>query len=336
MSAVEARRPDSALLDVCADSEQPDSAEAARMLLYLMDSRRVQKLFVLDSMMALLEGLESAQQLLTQPRPPQPDGSGSRWKAVKAASRASEQQTEALLNALQDRLQQIHTKQHTLTQLSHQLHSKKQQSQELQQTLQKAQNALRVCDHQLTELRAESEAEFSHLNSFQRVRDELQDHISAVQSVMQISLLSFSQSELCVELRPRPFSSESSSSSSNELEPLKLSVTWSPDERFRLQVNEGAGGVVDECMSGRRSELSAALLEVMQTYMGQSDLLCEIQALRSSFAIDWRAAQRLLVYLKSAALVCHLQVEDGYPTSGRARLLSIRRDGQPVDTTPLQ
>lgn len=48
-----------------------------------------------------------------------------------------------------------------------------------------------------------------------------------------------------------------------------------------MQVNEGTAGLVEDCMSGRRSELSAALLEVMQCYMGQFDLLSEIQGLRS-------------------------------------------------------
>lgn len=55
-----------------------------------------------------------------------------------------------------------------------------------------------------------------------------------------------------------------------------------------------------------------------------------------SFAIDWRPAQRLLLYLKSAALVCHLRVEEGYPSTGRARLLSVQRDGRAVDTSGLQ
>lgn len=57
-------------------------------------------------------------------------------------------------------------------------------------------------------------------------------YVSAVQDVMQINILSFNLSELCVELRPRP----SSNLSSNELEPLKLSVSWSHDNRFTLQV----------------------------------------------------------------------------------------------------
>ncbi|XP_056257733.1 uncharacterized protein si:dkey-225f5.4 isoform X2 [Seriola aureovittata] len=332
------QRCDLDLLDPHGDSEQPDSAEAARMVVYLTDSRRVQKvlwrqLFVLDSMMSLLEGLESAQQLMTQPCPPQPEGGArGRWKALKVKSRSEVEETETLLRSLQDRVQQIHNRRHTLTQLVQQLHSKKQQCEQLEESLLKAQNALQSCDHQLTQLRAESEAVLRQLISWQQLRDELQVYVSAAQGVMQINLLSFNQSQLCVELRPRL----SSDLSSNELEPLKLSVTWSCDDRFRLQVSEGTAGLAEDCLSGRRAELSAALLEVMQCYVGQSELLSEIQTLRSSFAIDWRPAQRLLIYLKSALLVCHLEVEEGYPSSGRARLLSVRRDGQHVDTSGLK
>lgn len=60
----------------------------------------------------------------------------------------------------------------------------------------------------------------------------LQARVAALQDVMQINLLSFNQSELCVELRPRPCSEQAS----NDVELLKLSVTWSRDDRFRLQV----------------------------------------------------------------------------------------------------
>jgi len=55
-----------------------------------------------------------------------------------------------------------------------------------------------------------------------------------------------------------------------------------------------------------------------------------------SFAIDWRPAQKSLVFLKSASVVCSLEVEEGYPRAGRARLGSIRRDAQPIDTSVLQ
>ncbi|CAI5676655.1 unnamed protein product [Oreochromis niloticus] len=322
MAAVRAvlQRCDPALLEPRGDPE-PDCDQAARMVLFLTDRRRMQKvlwrqLFVLDSMMSLLEGLESAQQLMTQSCPPQPEGGArGRWKALKVESRSGVEETEALLRSLQDRIQQIHDRRHTLTQLAQHLHSKRQQSEQLESSLLKAQNALQSCDLQLAQLRA-----------------ELEVHVSTTQDVMQINLLAFNQSELCVELRPHP----SSDLLSNELEPLRLSVTWSHDNRFRLQVSEGTAGLAEDSLMGRRVELSAALLEVMRCYVGQAELLSEIQSLRSSFAIDWRPAQHLLVYLKTASLVCHLEVEEGYPRAGRARLLSVRRDGQHVDTSGLK
>ncbi|XP_029364056.1 uncharacterized protein LOC115047336 isoform X2 [Echeneis naucrates] len=308
------------------------------MLLHLTEGRRVQKvlwrqLFVLDSMMSLLEGLDSAQQLLIQLSPPQPEGGArGRWKALKVKSKSEMEETEALLTSLQDRIQQIHDRRHTLTQLVQQLHSKKQQCEQLEESLLKAQKAVQSCNRQLDQLREESEVALRQMISWQQLRDQLQVCLCTVQDIMQIKLLSFNQSELCVELRPRLTSDHSS----NELEPLKLSVTWGLDDHFSLQVGEGTAGLVEDCMSGRRSELSDALLEVKQRYVGQAELLSEIQALRSSFAIDWRPAQRLLIYLKSALLVCHLEVEEGYPSGGRARLLSVRRDGQPVDTSGLK
>ncbi|KAM4717181.1 uncharacterized protein FYW61_017362 isoform 2-T2 [Anableps anableps] len=308
------------------------------MVLSLTESRRVQKvlwrqLFVLDSMMSLLEGLESTQQLMTLPCPsPLEGGARSRWKALKMENRSGMEETETLLRSLQDRVQQIHDRRNRLSELVQQLHSKRQQQEQLAAALLKAQNALQSCEGQLKQLRAESEAVLSQLVSWQRLRDLLQEHVVAVQEVMQVKLLSFNQSELLVEIRPRL----SSHPSSTELEPLRLSVTWRHDDRFILQVGEEIAGLLEGSSSGRWAELSAALLEVLQRYLGQAELLYEIQSLRSSFAIDWCPAQRLLVYLKSASLVCHLEVEDGYPSGGRARLRSVRRDGRPVDTSGLK
>lgn len=60
----------------------------------------------------------------------------------------------------------------------------------------------------------------------------LQEQLSVLQGVLQIHLLSLSQSELSLELRPRPPCSDQTS----ELDPLRLSVTWSHGDRFHLQV----------------------------------------------------------------------------------------------------
>ncbi|XP_015250379.1 PREDICTED: uncharacterized protein LOC107097659 [Cyprinodon variegatus] len=331
------QRCDPVLLEPCDESE-PDCSEALGVVLFLTESRRVQKilwrqLFVLDSMVSLLEGLESAQQLMTQPCPPQPEvGARSRWKALKAELSSGMEETEELLRSLQERLQQISSRRRRLTQLLQLLHSKRRQREQLAVSLLKAQNALLSCDQQLKQLRGEAAAALGQLLSWQRFRDTLQEHVVAKQEVMEIRLISFNQSEMLVEIRPR-FPSDPSS---NELEPLRLSVSWRHDDRFLLQVDEQAAGLVEGCGSGSWSELSTQLLAVLKGYRGQAELLCEIQSLRSCYAIDWCPAQRLLVYLKSASLVCHLEVEEGYPRHGRAVLRCVRRDGHPVDTAALK
>lgn len=131
----------------------------------------------------------------------------------------------------------------------------------------------------------------------------LQAHAAATQDLMQIKLLAFNHSELRVELRPRPCSTLST----NQLEPLRLLVSWSSEDRFRLQVTqvsnrpetagkltclstkhsfllqveEGPVGVLEGSVSGRWAELSPALLRILQGFMGQAELLSEIQNLRT-------------------------------------------------------
>ncbi|XP_008328593.1 uncharacterized protein LOC103393408 isoform X2 [Cynoglossus semilaevis] len=330
---------DQGLLNSCGDSQQLESAEAAQVVLHLMDSRRVQKvvwrqLFVLDSIMSLLEELKSSQQLVSQPCPPLP-GSGARstWKSLKVQFMSSVEETETLLQQLQNKVQQTEDRRHRLRQLLCRLDDKKEQCEQLKAVLLKSKNALQGCEDQLIQLRAQSEAVQERLNVWQQVKDCLQVLVSAHRDVTQITLLSVEQSELCVELRPRP----SSKLWTNQLEPLRLKISWSSDQlTFSLQVEEGPAGLLEDSFRGRYSELSAALLEVMQCYMGEAELLLEVQKLRSSFAIDWRPSQRLLVYLKSATVVCHLQVEEGYPSSGVVRLQGIVREGQTVDISGLK
>ena len=51
-------------------------------------------------------------------------GARGRWKALKVDSRSGVEEMETLLRSVQDRVQQIHNRRHTLTQLVQQLHSK--------------------------------------------------------------------------------------------------------------------------------------------------------------------------------------------------------------------
>ncbi|KAM9744844.1 uncharacterized protein ACNS7B_009356 [Menidia menidia] len=291
------RRCDPVLLELGGDPEapEPEAAEAAGMVLFLTDRRRVQKvlwrqLFVLDSMMSLLEGQQDLEP------PPPVGGARGRWKALKAETRELEEETEALLRTLQDRIQQVQERRLTLTHLVQQLHSRKLEREQLAASLQTAQNALQACERQLEQLGAESEKAEGQLVGWQRIRERLQRLVDATQGATQVSLLTLGQSELCVELRPRL-----PGPSANELPPLRLGVGWSPDGRFRLQPDAAAGGAAGGggCRGGRGLEEEGRGLEEegrglsggagpvgrrpagRPAELGQAALLTEVQRLRS-------------------------------------------------------
>lgn len=270
-------------------------------------------------------------------------GARSRWKALKQQYRSGLEEMENLLWTQLQKIQQINTKREKVKQLLQRLQQQSKHKEELQEALLKAHNALQQRDQQLEQLRAEFKAVASHMIDWEQIRDDLQMEVSLVQNMMNMKLLSLSASELCLELclelSPGPGLGSglgSGPGSPSDLDPLRLTVKWGPDESFSLQVSAEACGLVEGCASGRKSDLSATLLDVLQSYMGQAELLTEIQTLRSRFAIDWKPAQRCLVFLKSAALVCELFVEEGYPRTGSARLLTVRRDGLSLDTSDLQ
>ncbi|XP_055753022.1 uncharacterized protein LOC129832920 [Salvelinus fontinalis] len=325
-------------LELYDGAEHQEAGEAELMVPYLTESRSKQKilcrqLFVLDDMMQLLERLESTDQLFNEPCPPNPGNDAHRrWKVLKSEYKEGVQEVETLISTLQDRMDKLHHKRDRLTNLVIALEKKKDLSLQMGESLKTAHNALRVCEGQLTQLRAETDATLDRSADWQHLRDTLQGYVEETQGVMQCRLLSVGSSELCVELRPR----SCGSSSSGQLEPLRLTVTWSPDDHFHLQMYQGTTGLLEESMKGRLSHLSAALLEVMQGYISQGEMLAEIQALHSRFAIDWRPGQRLLVFLKTASSVCNLRVEEGYPSRGTATLVSVRRDGELVDNAVLQ
>ncbi|XP_053707586.1 uncharacterized protein si:dkey-225f5.4 [Synchiropus splendidus] len=319
-------------------AEMVDASNAGGMLLFLKDNFRVNKvlwcqLFALDSMMSLLDSLKSARELLSSSCPVIPGGARDRWKSLKLACVKKTEETEGLLMALYQQTTRMEEQQHTLKQLLQQLNAKKDLSEQLHESLLKTRTALQVCDDQLKKLQEKSEVVQGHMMAWQRLRNTLQEQVSASQETLQIQLMSVNQSEHSLQLLP--YSTPDCNRSSDQLEPLRLSITWSQDDHFQLRVERSAG-LLEEVLTGGHDELNAALLEVKQTYLSQADLLAEIQALRSSFAIDWCPTQRRLVCLMSSSLLCELSVDEGYPVSGHVHLLSVSRDGHPVDTSGLQ
>ncbi|KAG7334925.1 hypothetical protein KOW79_001521 [Hemibagrus wyckioides] len=346
-------RTDPSLLRTCDSTEAQDAGEGQVMTAYFMDCRRKQKIMcqqygVMDDMFKLLAGLESAEQFLNEPCPPKPDAEASTpWKALKAEYLEQVQEVEGLIGTLVERMEELLQKRQKLEALLVSLEKKKEEYKEqervvlhskqraekqmhlqLDDSLQRAQDALRACDRQLSELKIQVDKQLSQVANWTAFRDRLQATLEVTQANMQYRLLSASPSELRLELLPR--------TTQQSLQPLHLSVTMTTENRFHLQVFQGTAGLLEESAEGHVRELSAALLEVMECYISQGKMLAEIQALHSRFAIDWCPAKRLLTFLKSATIVCHLELDEGYPSNGHAKLLAVRKDGNPLDLSALQ
>ncbi|XP_043091065.1 ZW10 interactor [Puntigrus tetrazona] len=346
-------RTDPSFLKSCNTTELQETGEGEIMAPYLMDCRRKQKhifrqLCVVVDMIQLLAGLESVDQLLHKPCPQNPGNEArSAWKALKAEYQARVQEVEEMISTLRDRMEELHEKRKTLETLLSALQIKKEQCKEkervtakqnqraekqisfqLEDSIQAAQNAMDACDLRFSKLKDEVEKQMAQISDWTILRDGLQTLVNVTHRNMAYRLLSVSSSELCLELLPH--------AAEKSLEPLRVSITMTTSDEFHLQVFQGTAGLVEEAVKGRLRQVSAALVEVLERYMSQGEMLSEIQALHSRFAIDWCPAEKLLIFLKTASTVCHLRVEEGYPSHGRATLLSVRKDGLLLDITDLE
>nr|XP_055050522.1 uncharacterized protein si:dkey-225f5.4 [Misgurnus anguillicaudatus] len=346
-------RTDPNILKSCNTTELQETGEGEIMAPYLMDCRRKQKhifrqLCVVDDMVKLLAGLESVEELLNEPCPRNP-GNDARaaWKALKAEYQERVQEVEERIGTVQVHMEELQGRRQKLETLLSTLQKKKEECKEreriatkqnqraekqigfqLEDSLQAAQNALNVCNSHLSKLNEEVNEQLVRVSEWTLLKDALQTLVTGTQRNMQYRLLSVRPSELCLELLPR--------STEKSLEPLQVSITMTTDDHFHLQVLQGTAGLVEEATEGQLRQVSVALVEVMERYISQGEMLSEIQALHSRFAIDWCPAERLLIFLKTATTVCHLRVGEGYPSHGRATLISVRKDGNLLDITDLQ
>ncbi|KAI1884191.1 hypothetical protein AGOR_G00223890 [Albula goreensis] len=330
---------------------------AAVMVPYLTDSRKKLKmtqlqLCVLDQMLLLLEKLESPD-LLNSPSVPDTGADiQAHLKGLKSTYSEGVQRVQECITALQDRMELAGQKKEHLEKLLCCLERKKEELkekqrikekrdikkeklnsaklQELEESLLAGQRALHLSEQRISKLMTETDTCLASLDSWTLLRDGLQQSLQATLGLTGYKLLWVGPQQLSVELLPQVHRPDLVN-----LKPLSLSLTWGSDGLFRIQ-SQGAGEILNEYQQGPLAHLSATLHEITQRYLSQGEMLAEIQELHSRFAIDWRPAQRLLVFLKSASVVCHLNVGEGYPSRGHATLLSVRGEREPLNITALQ
>ncbi|KAJ8345277.1 hypothetical protein SKAU_G00294700 [Synaphobranchus kaupii] len=347
--------------DVFSAPEVQDAGEmeppAAVMVPYLADSRKKLKMIqlplcVLDHLLLLLESAQSPHLLNT----PSPQHTGAdtraRLEALKSEYSEGVQRVEGHIAALLERIERAGRKKEQLEQLLSTLERKKEELKDKQRMKEKkdmkeeklnrmklqglensllaSQGALQLSERHISELVAQTDAHLARVDNWTLLRDGLQQSVQATLGLTGYKLLWVGPQEVCVELVPQVYRPDLAN-----LKPLPLSLTWSLDGLFTIQ-SQGTAGILDGALQGPLSQVSAALQEITQRYLSQGEMLAEIQEMHSRFAIDWRPAQRLLVFLRSALVVCHFNVGEGYPSTGRASLLSVRGEKGPLNIDALR
>ncbi|KAJ8254458.1 hypothetical protein COCON_G00210700 [Conger conger] len=336
------------------DAERP----AAVMVPYLADNRKKLKMMqmqlcTLDHMLILLETAQPPDLINSPPDHDTGADSRARLAALKGAYAEGVQRVEGLIAALLEKVEQASHKKEQLEQLLRSLERKKEEWEEnrrmktqkdrkeekldglklqrLEESLQASQGVLLQSERRISQLVAQTDAHFTSLDSWTLLREgELQQSMQATLGLTGFTLQYVGPQELCLELIPQVHRPDLAS-----LKPLPLSLTWTSDDVFNIQC-QGPAGILDGPLQGPLSQVSSALQDIMQRYLSQGEMLAEIQEMHSRFAVDWRPAQRLLVFLKSASVVCHLDVGEGYPSAGSASLVSVRGKQGPLNIDALQ
>ncbi|XP_066554886.1 ZW10 interactor isoform X2 [Amia ocellicauda] len=323
--------------------EQPESELPAAVLLpYLIDSRQKHKLLgrqllVLDCLLSLLETLDPS---ALEDSPPTPDTGSSvraQWKALKSQYEQELAEVQVLLSLLQDRMVAVLNKKEALGQLLLTLEHKKEEMkekqrikgemaqhaqeslsarlQELQGAVVRGQDSLRVSEQRVSQLQEQLDTAHQDLDTWTQRHSSLLQELMQLQGLAGVRLLSMSEDELSVELSPAALSP------GLQLQPLRLSLRWASPGHFTVELRCAELGLPEQAVTG---DLRAALLDLLHLYLSQGCLLAEIQRLHSQFAIDWRPAERKLLFLKTASVVCSLEVGEGYPSKAGVQLLSVQ------------
>uniref|UniRef100_W5N7P1 Si:dkey-225f5.4 n=1 Tax=Lepisosteus oculatus TaxID=7918 RepID=W5N7P1_LEPOC len=276
------------------------------------------------------------------------------WKALKSQYKDEIQEVESLITVFKEKVDEVLARKEALCQLLHTLEQKKEECkekqrikagkqqkareraervcarvQELEAALERGRHGLQLSGQRVSELQAQLSGAQQSLDTWSRAHSRLQLELQRLDGLSGVRVLSVRERELHVELNPRLLCP------SLDLLPLSLSLRWTSDDLFTLQEDLEEQPVFHT--PGRPlQDARSALLEVMQLYVEQGSLLAEIQRLHSRFAIDWRPAERKLVFLKTASIVCTLSVEEGYPTSGRVQLVSVQGGAQSLNIAGLQ
>ncbi|XP_058859203.1 uncharacterized protein si:dkey-225f5.4 isoform X1 [Acipenser ruthenus] len=333
----------------------PDKHDKIEVLLgYFVESCRknqllCRQLHVLDSLLSVLETMD--------PQNLDPDPQDFRagekemhgvWKGLKRQFQEERQQNEALIAVALEKGRRLQEARGALEELLHKLELKKakfeenQQSQmakqqqdkdraqcflqrreELEAALEQGRRNLQRCDENILQLKQEVQ---DMQKQFGQGTRELDRTLELFRELQGVGILSLSEEGITVQLR-----------AASHTEPLHVSLHWRGDETLHVQMSSAGAGLCEAMLLREPlGDVKSVILEALHCYSSQASLLSDIQGLQGRFAIDWHAADRRLLFLKSASVVCTLAVEEGFPSRGQVQLVSVQGKAQPVHAASLR
>ncbi|RXM37258.1 hypothetical protein EOD39_11031 [Acipenser ruthenus] len=304
----------------------PDKHDKIEVLLgYFVESCRknqllCRQLHVLDSLLSVLETMD--------PQNLDPDPQDFRagekemhgvWKGLKRQFQEERQQNEALIAVALEKGRRLQEARGALEELLHKLELKDraqcflQRREELVAALEQGRRNLQRCDENILQLK-------------QEVQDMQKQTLELFRELQGVGILSLSEEGITVQLR-----------AASHTEPLHVSLHWRGDETLHVQMSSAGAGLCEAMLLREPlGDVKSMILEALHCYSSQASLLSDIQGLQGRFAIDWHAADRRLLFLKSASVVCTLAVEEGFPSRGQVQLVSVQGKAQPVHAASLR
>ncbi|XP_041122732.1 uncharacterized protein si:dkey-225f5.4 [Polyodon spathula] len=329
----------------------PDKHDKVEVLLgYFVDSCRKNKLLcrqlhVLDSLLSVLETMDP--QNLDQD--PQDFRASEKemhemWKGLKCQFQEERLQNEAQIAVALEKGRQLQEARRALEELLHKLELKKAKFEENQQSQIAKQQQDKDRVQYFLQRREELEAaveqgrrnlqrcEESVLQLAQEVQDMqrqvVQDtrELNRTLELQGVRILSLSEDGITVQLL-----------TSSHTEPLHMSLHWRGDETLHVQMSSAGAGLCEAMLLREPLEdMKSVILEALHCYSSQASLLSDIQRLQGRFAIDWQAADRRLLFLKSSSVVCTLSLGEWFPSRWQIQLVSVQGRAQPVDPASLR
>ncbi|XP_073496520.1 outer kinetochore KNL1 complex subunit ZWINT isoform X2 [Phyllobates terribilis] len=309
--------------------EEGDGEIPAKVLVdYSMERRRKQKMLcsqlqVLRFLLELLQEEDTAnwEEMSPELLNKEVEEVKKKWKSLRSEYQEKVNEVEELIPQLLEKIQLIQERKTQLEEAMERYQAQaKERLQHLQEVFQEQQLVVQKCQVQMEQLKDEVQTLEQSVDRWIRTVNR-DSKLAGLLSMHGVSLLAVGENELLLDLHII---------GKTEMPPLRVNLHLSSEGEFQLAPEDAKLTLPPELQRGATSHIVPIILELQCWYRSHARLLKELKELHERFAIEWRPAERQLLFLHRNKQH-RLAIGAGYPVSGGVWLLSVTGAG-PCDT----